>query len=358
MKDIFLKFISLYDEKGIRPFIEGKRGHPSKFLFVSPNICFFKIVDLPRGVKKVDRQFVEFNYANLSPYSNPSYFFSVKDGKLMLWFYPQPPSPYPVVLPLGYIATFLEKSGTKLIKVPLSKDNVALFLIVEGVLVSEVVHRGEEGGRRNTIEMIKKKHRIEEIEIVELAEEGELIRRGLESLSFLETLNLFIFPLFSLNLFKKIIDEVRFPLILLLIALMVNDYSHYVLLGKRAEALRFELKELKEANLLIESRLKEIKKYTRLWEAFYKKEFQGVPLLDIAERVAESVQEAKGQISWLRLHDDKLTAYLIAKDLANLIEALMHTGLFEEIKIVGTVRKERKGKREWAQIEGRIRRND
>ncbi len=345
------------DEEGIRPLLPSSTRKKRHVLIIDSTVSFFKAVEIPEDAK-VNKEFVELNYLQLSPFPGPAFSFFRHGRTLMLWFYPALEAQYPLTIPEDFLVwKGMGLARDALAYVDISNRKRKFFVFRDGMLSGSFVKSSFSEDRRDmgeVLDWIKKESDLGELEMVDLRD--AYLERGMQSVGLQDLLSFLDIRIDRDRLRHRVLNAIKWPIILLLATQIVTGHAVYWSAVREMKKVKAELNDLHLANLEVRERLDKHLARRQFWREFQALECSYPPILDLMEEVARVIDEAKGEVHQMRFADDRMTLSVMAPDISAIIDKLTHSGRFERLTLSSPITKGQKMNHEQASIDGVLRR--
>ena len=294
---------------------------------------FFKSVDIPKGIK-LSKEIVLINYSHLSPFPDGDVIFYRTKNSLYLWFVRYKLKSR-VNIPEGYIIYKQFKDRKNAITIVEKKRSFVFSVIKNGELVSQFsLSKSVPVNIDERVEFLKREHSLKQPDIIK------------KSISDIKTkpdlTDILKFSHFSLDrrsIQEFILEEIKIPIILILVGLSIYDIFLLNYLSSLKEEKVKVLQELKKENQDIKNLLMKLEEKRNFWKRFISEEFKFENLYNVASAVASTLKKYEGTLKSFNSTENMVDLWIESKvSSSKLIDELLKTGYFEEIKVLSSVR--------------------
>jgi hypothetical protein len=322
-------------------------------LIVASDVSFLKTIDLPQGAK-VNREFVELNYLHHSPYPNTDFCYARNGKRLLLWFFPAQETRYRFILPEGFLVW--KSAGTVrngFVYTKAASNKIKFFIFRDGVLAAQFVKtlfQNVDTEMEEVIGRVRNDFDQDDPEMVVL--QDGFVQRGIESADLRDLMSFARFELEWRTSVEHVLDIVKWPLIVLLVAFIATTYTRYWSLKQEITGARAELEALRSGSESLKTSLKKHESRRQLWDGFRSSECAYPNPLDVMEEVAPVILENSGSLTQVRFADNRVSLGVLCPNMSAVIERLSQTGYFDHLTLSSAITRDDKSGQEKAVIEG------
>jgi len=296
---------------------------------------FFKNVEIPKNVK-LTPELVKINYQHLSPFPSGDVIFYKTKKFLYLWFVKYPLlETKKVNIPEGYFIYKQFKHQKNAIVVVRKENSIIVSVLKNGELLSQFTLSSSLAvNLKDRIELLKKEYSLKNPEVIEIERKQLKIRADLK--------DIFAFSKFEINkesLKSFFIENIKVPLIIILLIVSIYDIFLLNYLQKEKEKRQAILYQLKKENAGIKNLLQKLESESKFWNYFIEKELKYENIYNILAAISITIKNNQGKINSLSTSYPLIDIWLETKVASSkLIDQLIKTGYFKEIKIISSVK--------------------
>ncbi len=296
---------------------------------------FFKNVEIPKNVK-LTPELVKINYQHLSPFPSGDIVFYKTKKSLYLWFVRYPlPENKKVNIPEGYFIYKQFKNKKNAVIIVKKESSVIVSVIKDGEMLSQFsLSSNLAVNLKDRIELLKKEYSLKNPEIIEINQNQLKTRADLK--------DILAFSRIEINkesLKVAVFEAVKVPLIIILLIVSVYDIFLLNYLQKEKERKRQILQQLKRENAEIKQIMFKLEDESRFWNSFLKEELKFENIYNVLSAIAKILKEKNGKFESLTYSENFIDLWIKTKSKSTtLIDKLVKTGYFEEVKIISSAK--------------------
>ncbi len=296
---------------------------------------FFKNVEIPKNVK-LTPELVKINYQHLSPFPSGDIIFYKTKKFLYLWFVKYPLlETKKVNIPEGYFIYKQFKHQKNAIVIVRKENSVIVSVLKDGELLSQFTLSSSLAvNLKDRIELLKKEYSLKNPEVIEI-ERNQLKTRA-------DLKDIFAFSKFEMNkesLKSFFIENIKVPLIIILLIVSIYDIFLLNYLQKEKEKRQAILYQLKKENAEIKNSLYKLEDESKFWNEFQKKEMKFENIYNVLTAIGKILKEKNGKFESLNFSGNLIDLWIKTKSKSTtLIDKLVKTGYFEEVKIISSAK--------------------
>jgi len=296
---------------------------------------FFKSVEIPKNVK-LTPELVKINYQHLSPFPSGDIIFYKTKKFLYLWFVKYPLlETKKINIPEGYFIYKQFKHQKNAIVMVRKENSVIVSVIKDGELLSQFTLSSSLAvNLKDRIELLKKEYSLKNPEVIEIERKQLKIRADLK--------DIFAFSKFEINkesLKSFFIENIKVPLIIILLIVSIYDIFLLNYLQKEKEKRQVILYQLKKENAEIKNSLYKLEDESKFWNEFQKKEMKFENIYNVLTAIGKILKEKNGKFESLNFSGNLIDLWIKTKSKSTtLIDKLVKTGYFEEVKIISSAK--------------------
>ncbi len=294
---------------------------------------FFKSVSIPKGVK-LSKETVQINYGHMSPFPEGDVIFYRSKSNLYIWFVRYRLSEK-VNIPEGYLIykQFKDKNNTVII---VEKEKSVIFSVIKnGELVSQFsLSKSVPVNIDERVEFLKKEYSLKN---------PQILKKSVRELRFkpdiTDILKFSHVKIDTRTLLSTFVEEVKIPIILVLLGISLYDIFLLNYLKTLKEQKIETLQKLKMENQDVKNLLSTLEEKGKFWRNFLSKEFKFENLYNVASAVAETLKNNRGKIKTFNATENMVDLWIESKATSSkLVDELLKTGYFEEIKVLSSTK--------------------
>ncbi len=253
-----------------------------------------------------------------------------ENGKIFIWFTRYPLTEQnKVYIPEAYlvIKDTEEKNAIIIIK----KENSFNILVKkEGNLVSQITYKKEPSDIKTKIKLLAKEHSLKDYKVVETVPK-EYRWHIKDIIRFSK------FEFSRENILRFILSNIAVPLTVIFIGLSIYKIADYKYLEMKKASLEEKLIKLKNENKDIKNKIRVAQEKKEFWENFINKELKYPPAYTVLSVFGEKIFNQMGFIQSINYTKELITAIVgLPKKRKSIIQELLNTGYFKDIKITST----------------------
>jgi hypothetical protein len=296
---------------------------------------FFKAVEIPKNVE-LSPELVKINYQHLSPFTTGDILFFKTKNLLYLWFIKYPlPENKKVNIPEGYFIykQFRNKKNAVII---VKKDNsVIISVIKDGEMLSQFsLSSNLAVNLKDRIELLKKEYSLKNPEIIEINKNQLKLRTD-----FRDILKFSRIKVNKESLIGFLLESVKVPLIIVLTAISFYDIFLLNYLEKEKEKKQKTLQQLKRENAEIKNLMFKLEEESKFWNSFIKEELKFENIYNVLTAIGKVLKEKNGKFESLNYSENLIDLWIKTKSKSTtLIDKLIKTGYFQEVKIISSAK--------------------
>ncbi len=289
---------------------------------------FFKD-DVPPNIK-LSYNVIKLNYIDRSPFKTGDIIYLQKDKKLYIWFVKYPLEENRVYIPESYL--IVKQTDINSGFIIYKKENAFNILVVKDKnLVSQISYKKEPPQLQLKLKLLAKEYSIKNPEIKELTS-------FTPKYEIRDIIKFSRFELSKENILKTVLQNTAVPLSLFFITLSVYKIADYRYLEYKKEKLEEYLFNLKIENKPVKKKIQIAKEKKEFWENFFSRELRYPFAYIVLSKVAKIIQSYEGFIDSITYSPEVISMNIgLPKKRGNFVKDLLKTGLFKDVKILGTV---------------------
>ncbi len=296
---------------------------------------FFKNVEIPKNVN-LTPELIKINYQHLSPFPSGDVLYYKTKKSLYLWFVRYPiEKTKKVNIPEGYFIYKNFKSRKNAVVIVKKENSVVISVIKDEELISQFTLSSNLAVNLDErIELLKKEYSLKEPEIITIKANQLKTRADLK--------DILAFSRFEINresIFNFFIENFKIPLIIFLLILSTYDIFLLNYLQKEKEKKQQLLHQLKKENAEIKKVMFKLEEESKLWNSFVKEELKFENIYNVLSSIGKILKEKNGKFESLNYSGDLMDLWIKTKvKSTTLIDKLVKTGYFKEVKIISSAK--------------------
>ena len=321
----------------------------NRFVTIIPaRETYFMAVDNP--ATKISREVIFLNYGLLSPYKNGDLIFYSDKQKLYIWFTKEKLPSKKIYLPEAFLffKAFKSKKDVILIR---EKEQQTVFVVIKNHILVSQITKGKETDLNQSVELLKKQYSLFSPAIITVSDPLTLSHLSLKDIIKFA----YIFNLEPQTLLKNALEYCKVPFIVLLLVLNIADFSSYLYLNHVLHQEKSVLAKIERRNVAIKKQFKHLEEQKAFWDSFEQNELRYPNISTTLTVITDALLKHQGHINLFRQKENMINLWVVSTSSSALVQDLMKTGYFANIKVLNTAQdREDKGK-EMARLELRIR---
>jgi|GEM_PF-5379127 len=287
---------------------------------------------------KLTKEMVQLNYGSLSPYKNGDILFFKARNRIYIWFTKNKLPAKRISIPEGFLL-FKAHYDKKAIVILKKAASYNIVVIKNGVLLTQISKINAKGDT-HFIEMLKKEYSLKNPEVITLEENNNLFKLNIKDLlMFFDSFN------FNIKSFANLLyEQSKTPAIVLLILIGSLDLFTSAYLDRTLKNERIRLQNMKQSNLAIKKTYKTLKKQSQFWNGFIAEELRYPNLYRLLSAITLSILKNGSQINTIRQSSDSMEIWIASNSVTSLVDNLMATGYFDNIRVIRTFQSANKSK--------------
>ncbi len=296
---------------------------------------FFKSVEVPKNIK-LTPELVKINYQHLSPFPSGDIIFYKTKNLIYLWFVKYPLlEDKKVNIPEGYFVYKNFKSKKNAVVIVKKENSVIVSVIKDGELISQfTLTTNLAVNLDDRIELLKKEYSLKNPEILKINAKELKYRTDLK--------DIIVFSRIQLNkesIKDFFIENIKIPLIIILLGISIYDIFLLNYLEKEKEKKKNTLYQLKKENAEIKNLLYKLEDESKFWNSFLKREMKFENIYNVLSDIGKILKEKNGKFESLDYSGNLIDLWIKTKSKSTtLIDKLVKTGYFEEVKIISSAK--------------------
>ncbi len=307
---------------------------------------FLQLQQLPEKVK-LTPSMVRANYLSISPFPGGDLLYRQDDRQLSIWYTRQPlADSYQVAVPEADLVCRAHPAAADAILIYPKPQATAYLVQREGRLVAQVVLTvASNETEEDVLELLTREHSLRAPQITRVASDFQ------PQVSFADLRSFARYDLDSSELFTRLIDFVKLPLILaLLVSIGFQLYGQHALTSN-VEQQQARLAELKQNNASLKQGLREVETEVDFWRLFQQQEQRLPEFTLVLSDITSAVSEAGGYLTNLRYGGNNINFWAGIKGAPTaLVDLLLKNGHFSNVKVVSTRQEPRNPEVELVQL--------
>jgi len=295
---------------------------------------YFTYVEKPKPVK-FSKEVIILNYKSLSPFENGDLLYLQTKKNIYIWFTKHRLIDKKIHIPEGYLIykRFKREKNASIIYNK-SKDKSILLIVKNHTLVSQLVSRKE--NLEQKVDLLIKEHSLKNPKKI-------IINSQKMNLTILDILE---FSNFEINKENLIEFGTKFILMPISIVLIINGIFYVAMnsyLKEKINEKKIYLQQLKEKNKDIKSIIYQLEEKKVFWQEFIIQEKNHPSFHYILNEIAKVIKSNNGYINRLEFEGNFLSIWAGLRGNTSLVvQSLLDTELFKDIKIVSSVKDRKK----------------
>lgn len=292
---------------------------------------FLRVFDKPKKVR-LNKQVIDVNYGHLSPFKNGGHLYFQTGNAICVWYLPQAPEKNSIHIPEGYLLyRYFQGRGDAIVLLPRDGALNALVIARGELRAQATLQQG--GDEARALDLLKREHSLQNAEVVRLEAGARFSAKPGD---------LFAFAHFEANpsaLLENLVELAKVPVIAALLISAGFTLYQQSRLESIAEEKKVRLQRLKRENGPLQASLDQVREQGAYWREFIAAQ-QGYPdLYRVLAQLAQVVQKHGGYLGNVEYSDNRLTVWTGLKSSeAAIIKELLATGLFQEVKLLSSVK--------------------
>ncbi len=289
---------------------------------------FFIKDNIPPNVK-FTYDVVKLNYLDKSPFKNGDIIFLQKEDEIYIWFTRYPLEENKVYIPESYL--LIKQANLENGFIIFKKRNYTTILVIKNnQLQSQITYKGNIPQLQIKLKLLEKEHSLKNPKVLEITEfKPKYDIKDLIKFSRVD---------FSLeNVIKAVLNNISIPLSIFFLGLLTYKFLDVKYLEKKKSHLEEKLFQLKVENKGIKKKIQLAKEKSQFWNDFVEKELKYPFPIVVISNFAKIVNKYEGFIDDIIYSPDVVSVSVgLPKKRGNFIQELLNTGLFKDIKILGS----------------------
>ncbi len=278
---------------------------------------------------KLTYDVIKLNYLDKSPFKTGDIIFLQKDDQIYIWFTKYPLEENKVYIPESYI--LINQANLDNGFIILKKNNYTTILVIKnGQLQSQITYKGEIPQLKIKLKLLGKEYSLKNPKVLEITEfKPKYDIKDLIKFSRFD---------FSLeNVIKVVLNNISIPLSIFFLGLLTYKFLNVKYLEKEKSTLEEYLFQLKVENKEIKKKIQLAKEKSQFWNNFVEKELKYPFPIIVITNFAKIVNKYEGFLEDIMYSPEVISVSVgLPKKRGNFIQDLLDTGLFKDIKILGS----------------------
>ena len=300
-----------------------------RFLNIVPvEDTYYKFVEKPEDIF-LSEEAIKINYGHLSPFKEFDIVYYQTKNAIFLWFVKYKLPTNKINIPEGYLIYKYIKENKEAISVN-QKDNIyVLSVIKEKLLLSQIIVKKVE--KEKTIEFLKREYSLKDPKIIETPVKN--LRP-----SIIDLYRFSKFTLYPEKTLNRLIEFVSISSLIVVFSIAAFYIFMEKVLQKELEKKQQLLNETKIKTKEIKEKLFTLQEEQQFWKNFIKAELSYPDVYNILVKVGTILKKNQGYINRFEQNENIISMWVGLKgDTAGVVEQLLKTNLFKEVKIVSSV---------------------
>ena len=301
---------------------------------LSAQESFFKVSVLAKKVK-LSPELIQLNYTKLSPIANPDIISYKEDNTIYLWFLKKQKRSEKILIPESFLIYKALQSRQDAVFVFTTEPKQVYVLKQKKLLAAYISYDTIDAP---AISIVKDEYDLKDLEILSAKEHSILLQTGLEKLAFGDLLAFMRFKVNKESLKKFFIEQLTYPIILLLFTYMFVSYTQGYFLQKKENTLLQKYQTLKTKNTDVKNAIRKHNKEVEKLERFFQKEFVPIGPFKITHDLYKIITpKDKATITFLSIVDTHILIKIKTTDGSiKYLERLNHIPYLRDIVIDST----------------------
>ena len=293
---------------------------------------YLRVFDKPKKVR-LNRQVIDFNYADLSPFKNGDFLFYQTESKIYLWYLKHSLADSAKThIPEGYLQYRTFRNRKEAVILQPRGGAVNALVIKGGELLAQLTLRGE-SRREQILQLLKREFTLQEPEMITLEEAARL------SISIPDITAFTHIEIKPLELLEKAVALLKVPLIVFLLISAGFTIYESTRLEAAVEAKKRTLASLKRENGPLITTIEQQRGQNRYWQEFISRERNYPDYYSSLTRLTSLIKKQNGYLHNVEFNDNRFTIIAGLKVTeAVIIKELLATGIVEDAKVVTSVK--------------------
>ncbi|HIE58636.1 MAG TPA: hypothetical protein EYH43_06625 [Persephonella sp.] len=292
---------------------------------------YFVFVQKPQNVK-LSKEAIFLNYKHLSPFKNGDLIYLQTKNSIFIWFTKNKLSnKNKVYIPEGYLIYKSLKTKKEAIGITeKTKDTYILSVIKNNLLLSQIIVKNSNLNQK--ILFLTKEYSLKNPEKID-------IPISKLNLSFTDILLFSNFSFKKEELYKSTLKTISLPISIFVILQTIFFFLMSQHLEEKIKEKTDYLNKLKEQTKDTKKLLYLLEEKKQFWETFLKTEKKYPSIYYVLNEIAKVISSKNGYINSLEFNENVITLWagLKAGD-TSLVNDLLKTGVFKEVKIISSVK--------------------
>ncbi len=299
-----------------------------KFIHIIPiEDTYFVKKDVPDV--KLNKEIVQLNYGLISPFKNGDIIFYKDRKNLYIWFTKHKLKTKKLCIPEGFLAhkKYKEKKEAILIK-DIKNGEYGIVIIKNGTIIAQFSKNGEPDNQ--FIEILNKEYSLQKPEIVSFGPNSTGIELNAKDISrFLNS-----FDINTKSVLMNLYEEIKIPVIVLLILLNTLDVFMYQYVSNTIKKKKTELNKLIKTNKTIKKQFTVLEKESNFVKHFINTELKYPNLLSVLSVITKSAAKSNAIIKTYRQSNNIINLWVISSSTSSFVNSLIATKYFYNVQVI------------------------
>lgn len=280
---------------------------------------------------RLKRDVIELNYGHFSPFKAGTLLYRYTPEQLMIWFTELPNQSKQFLIPECYLIYRQFRDKNQAIITLTRNGKINLLVIKQQRLVAALTVQSDHHSLPTILERLKREHALDNPELLTLTPDVRFTAGARDIIGFIHQ------HIRPSQLLSTTMDALKLPITLaLLVSAGFVYYGEYRLEQTLTEK-KAELAQLKKNNAPIQANLERLREAGDHWQTFAATEglYQGFYFY--LAKLAEVIDTNGGFINHFDFTEGRISLWTGLKSSeATIIKELLATGLFQDIKLLGS----------------------
>lgn len=289
---------------------------------------FFIKDDIPPDIK-FNYNVIKLNYIDRSPFKNGDIIFLQEERKINIWFTKYPLEENKVYIPESYI--LVKQANINNGFIIYKKNNYTTILVIKDKqLQSQITYKGDIPQLQLKLKLLEKEHSLKNPKVIEITQLKP-------KYDIKDLIKFSRFEFSSENIIKVILANISVPLSIFFLSLLIYKFLDLKYLENKKSNLENHLFQLKLENKKIKKKIQTAKEKSQFWNDFVEKELKYPFPIIVITNFAKVINKYEGFIDNIVYSPDVISVSIgLPKKRGDFIKDLLDTGLFRDIKILGS----------------------